>query len=78
MCQSIDRYNIDPGNQATNQDGHKIAFSLCRKWIRAVDCGTLAFKKTYVKTLQIGLYSVFLNLSIKHVKEKEKEKEIWL
>ena len=31
--------------------------------------------KTSVKTLQIGLYSVFLNITIKHVQEKEKEKK---
>ena len=30
---------------------------------------------TSVKTLQIGLYSVFLNITIKHVQEKEKEKK---
>ena len=31
-------------------------------------------KKTSVKTLQIGLYPVFLkNVPIKHVQEKEKE-----
>ena len=28
-----------------------------------------------MKTLQIGLYSVLLNLPIKHVQEKEKEKK---
>ena len=36
----------------------------------------LAIKKTSMKTLQLGLHSVFLNVSIKHVQEKEKEKEI--
>ena len=43
--------------------------------IRNVECGILAIKKTSVKTLQIGLYSVFLNLPIKHVQEKKKEKK---
>ena len=44
--------------------------------IRTVACGILAFKKVFVKTLQIGLYSViFLNLPIKHVQEKEKGRE---
>ena len=45
--------------------------------IRIVECGILAIKKTSVKTLEIGLYSVFLHVSIKHVQEKEKGK-IWL
>ena len=40
-----------------------------------MECGILAIKKTSVKTLQIGLYSVFLNFPIKHVQEKEKGKE---
>ena len=31
-----------------------------------VKCGILAIKKT-VKTLQIWLYSVFLNITIKHI-----------
>ena len=34
-----------------------------------VKCGILAIKKT-VKTLQVGLYSVFLNVPLKHVQEK--------
>ena len=38
--------------------------------------GILRTEKTFVKTLQIGLHSVFLNVPIKHVREKEKEKEI--
>ena len=38
-----------------------------------MECGILAIKKTSVKSLQIGLYSVFLNMPIKHVKEKKKE-----
>ena len=42
--------------------------------ISTVECGILAIKKTSVKTLQIRLYSVFLNVPIKHVQEKEKEK----
>ena len=29
--------------------------------------------KTSVKTLQIALYAVFLNVTIKHVQEKEKK-----
>ena len=36
------------------------------------------WKTSAVKTLQIRLYSVFLNVPIKHVQENEKEKEIWL
>ena len=40
-----------------------------------MECGILAIKKTSVKTLQIGLYSVFSNFPIKHVQEKEKGKE---
>ena len=38
-----------------------------------VEFWRLKVKKTSVKTLEIGLYSVFLNLPIKHVQEKEKE-----
>ena len=34
-----------------------------------VKCGILTIKKT-VKTLQVGLYSVFLNVPLKHVQEK--------
>ena len=74
MCQSIDRYNTDPGGQATYHDGCKIAFCLWRKWIRAVECGILAIKKKIVKTLQIGLHSVFLNLPIKHLQEMKRKK----
>ena len=44
--------------------------------IRTVECGILKIKKASVKTIQIGLYSVFLNLPIKHVQKKEKGKEI--
>ena len=69
---STDRYDTDPGGQATYHDGHRIALLLWRKWIRTVECGIQAIKITYLKTLQIGLYSVFLNVSIKHVQEKEK------
>ena len=43
--------------------------------IRTAEYGILVIKKTSVKTLQI-LYSVFLNVPIKHVQEKEKRKEI--
>ena len=46
--------------------------------IRTAEYGILVIKKTSVKTLQILLYSVFLNVPIKHVQEKEKRKEIWL
>ena len=46
--------------------------------IRTAEYGILVIKKTSVKTLQILLYSVFLNMPIKHVQEKEKRKEIWL
>ena len=40
--------------------------------ISPVECGILAIKKT-LKTLQIGLYSIFLNMSIKCIQEKEKD-----
>ena len=46
--------------------------------MKTVECGILAIKKTSVKTLQIRLDSAFLNLTIKHVQEKEKGNEIWL
>ena len=36
----------------------------------------MAIKKTSVKTLQIGLHSVFSNVPVKHIHEKEKEKKI--
>ena len=39
-------------------------------------CGILAIKKTSVKTLQLGLYSVFLNVPIKHIQENEKKKNL--
>ena len=74
---SIDCYDIDVGGQASYHDGRKMTFSLWRKWIRTVECGILAIKK-FGKSLQIGLQSVFLNVPIKHVHEKEKEEEIWL
>ena len=41
----MDRYDTDPGGQATYRDGHKIAFSLWRKWTRAVEWGILTIKK---------------------------------
>ena len=41
--------------------------------IRTAEYGILVIKKTSVKTLQILLYSVFLNVPIKHVQEKEKK-----
>ena len=46
--------------------------------IRNVECKILAIEKSSVKILQIGLHSVFSNVPIKHVQEKEKGKEIWL
>ena len=62
MCRSTDRYYTGSGGQAMYHDGHKIAFSLWRKWIRAVECGILAIKKTSMKTLQIELYRKYPNL----------------
>ena len=38
-----------------------------------MECGILAIKKTSVKTLQIGLYPVFLNMPIKYVQERDKK-----
>ena len=35
----------------------------------------LLIKKTSVNTLHIGLYSVYLNVPIKHVQEKKKKKK---
>ena len=70
LCQSIYRYDTDRGGQATYRNGHKIAFSLRRKLIKTVECVILAIKKASVKTLQMGLYSVFLNMPIKHVQKK--------
>ena len=70
LCWWVDCYNIDPGGQANYQDGHKIVFALWWIWIRTVECGILMIKKT-VKTLQIRLYSDFLNVSIKHLQEKK-------
>ena len=66
--------DTDPDGQATYHDGHKIAFSLSRKWIRTVECGILAIKKTSAKTLQVELYSDLLSVPIKHVQENEKGK----
>ena len=42
--------------------------------IRIVECGILAIKRTSVKTLQIGLCSVFLNMPLNMYKKKKKEK----
>ena len=67
----IDRYHTDPGGQVAYHNSHKTAFSLWRKWIRTVECGILVIKRT-VKTLQIGSYSVFLKVPIKHIQEKKK------
>ena len=75
MRQSIDRYNTDPGSQTTYDNSHNIAFSIWQKWIRTMECEILGIEKT-VKTLQIGLHLVFLNVPIKHVQEKGKENEI--
>ena len=77
MCRSIDRYAIAPGGQATYHNGHKIAFSLWPKWIKTVECGILTIKETSVKTLQIRLYSVIFNLSIKNMYNKKKKKFDW-
>ena len=68
MYRSTDRYNINLGGQATYHDGHKIAFSLWLKWIRTVERGILAIKKTSAKTLQLEVYSVFFQ------KKKKKKK----
>ena len=59
----------------------KNTFSTKHLWIsasviRTVECGILVFKKNSVNTLKIELYSLFLNMPIKHLKRKEKEKEI--
>ena len=62
LCRSFDHYNTDPGSQAAYHNGHKVAFFLWPKWIRTVECGILVIKKTYVSSLQIRLYSVFLNV----------------
>ena len=78
MCWSIDCYDTDPDGQATYHNSVKIFFSFQRKWIRIVECGILAIKKFSAKTVQIELYSVFLSMSIKHILEKEKGKEISL
>ena len=57
----------------------KNTFSTKHLWmsasvIRTVECGILVIKKTSVKTLKIELYSLFLNMPIKHLKRKEKGK----
>ena len=52
-------------------------FSLWPKWIITVECGILTIKETSVKTLQSGLYSVILNLSIKNMYNKKKKKFDW-
>ena len=75
-CWSIDCYDTNPGSQDTYYNSHKITFSFWRKWIGTPECGILAIKKTSVKTLQVELYSDFLSVSIKHVQEKEKRKEL--
>ena len=36
-----------------------------------MECGILAIKKTSMKTLQIGVYSAFLNVPIKKVQGKD-------
>ena len=57
----------------------KIAFSLWPKLIRTVESEILAIKKTVKTYIQLlELYSVILNVPIKHVQEKWKGKEIWL
>ena len=77
MCCSDDHYDTNPGSQATYNNSHKIDFSLWPKWVRTVKYGILVIKKP-VETLQIGLYSVFLDMPMKHVQEEEKGKETWL
>ena len=67
LCRSFDHYNTDPGSQATYHNGHKVAFFLWPKWIRTVECAILVIKKTYVRSLQIRLYPVFLNMPMKPV-----------
>ena len=67
LCRSFDHYDADPGNQATYHDGHKVAFFHWPKEIGTVECGILVIKKTYVRGLQIRLYSVFLNVPFKPV-----------
>ena len=39
-----------------------------------VECAILEIKKTSVKTLKIGLYSVFLNAPIKHVQDRKRQR----
>ena len=43
--------------------------------IRTVECGILVIKKTSEKTLQIRIYSVFLNLPTRHVQKKKRKKK---
>ena len=80
MWQSIDCYDIDPGGQATYHNSHKIVFFPSPKWVITVECEILTIKKTSLKTLQMGLYLVILNVSIKnmYIQEKEKEKINWM
>ena len=40
--------------------------------IKTMECGILTIKEAFVKTVQTRLYSVFLNVPIKHVQKKEK------
>ena len=70
MYWSIYCYYTNPGSQATYHDSQKIAFSLLQKWIRTVEYGIVVIKKASVKTLQIGLYSVFSNVPIKHTRKR--------
>ena len=69
MCWLIDRYDIDPGGQAIYHDGHKLLFPYS---LITVEYGILTIKKT-VKTLQVGLYSFILNVSIKKKYNKKKK-----
>ena len=52
LCRSIDRYDTDPGGQATYLDGHKIFFSLWRKWIREEATGRVLKEKVFLEISQ--------------------------
>ena len=69
FCQSGDRYDTDPGGQTTYHDGHKIVFSLWRKWIREAATGgvlrnfarpaTLLKKRLWHRCFPVG-FAIFL------------------
>ena len=50
LCWSIDRYDTDPGIQATYHYGHKISFSFWEKWVRTVECGILAIEENFCES----------------------------